>query len=119
MNLRNSLILMSTAAAVAAFTASPGFAQAPKNSPAGVNAGKSDPAAPTYPMKRQRDMSGPSTGGGGDNTGASGTTGAGTTGSSATGDTSSSGSAGTAGGAAGAAGGAAGGAGGAGGGSSQ
>lgn len=91
MKLRNSLILMSTAAAIAAFTASPSFAQAAKNSPTGVNTGKSDPAAPTYLNKKNRTTNGLNAGGD-----SAGTAGPGASGS-ASGDAAGAGGAGGAG----------------------
>jgi hypothetical protein len=121
MNLRNSLILMSAAAAIAAFTASPTLAQTPKNGPAGVNGGKSDPAAPTYLMKKQRGVSGQATGGG-DSAGpgpGAGTSGSGSSSAGDNGGSSGPGGAGGAGAGAGAGGAGGAGGGGAGGGGSQ
>lgn len=53
--MRKTFILVSTAALVAALSASPSFAQSQRNSPEGVNSGKSNPGAPTYINPRQKD----------------------------------------------------------------
>lgn len=88
--MHKTFIVLSTVGLLAAVSMSPGLAQSQRNSPEGVNSGKSDPAAPTYLNSRQKNDSANR----GDNSGEGngGTSGSGATG--ADGGTSDSGAAG-------------------------
>jgi hypothetical protein len=116
MTYRKALLLASAAVLAATFSASPSMAQSQKNSPEGINTGKSTPAAPTYinPRLQQQgeNRSGDtsSAGQGTDGSGPGSTAGAGT-GTDGSGPGSAGGAAGAAGGAAGGTGSGAGGAG--------